>query len=60
MVLVSVIALAFMWPTDWAMDPRLLAVLSGIPQIATAAVAIVALRRSVRAAPLAATAPAAA
>ncbi len=43
-ILVTWLALGFMWPTDWRMDPRLLALASGVPQLLTIAVAIVALR----------------
>ena len=38
-------ALNVYWPTDWAMDPRLLAVLTGVPQAVTVILAILVLRR---------------
>ena len=48
-ILLTWLALNIFWPLDWAMDPRLLALLSGIPQTVTIALAIVALRGSGRA-----------
>ncbi|MBI1797406.1 MAG: DUF2029 domain-containing protein [Candidatus Eisenbacteria bacterium] len=54
-VLTTWLSFNVFWPQDWSMDPRWLAVLSGIPQIATLAVAIVALRRSIDDVPVAAT-----
>ncbi len=44
-ILLTWLALDFMWPLDWVMDPRLLAVLSGVPQAVTLGLAIVVLRR---------------
>ena len=52
-VLVIWLTLNFTWPMDWPIDPRLLALLSTIPQVVTIALAIVALRGSSREAPLA-------
>ncbi|TMQ63799.1 MAG: DUF2029 domain-containing protein [Candidatus Eisenbacteria bacterium] len=54
-VLLTWLALNIAWPMDWPMDPRLLALLSTIPQVVTIALAIVALRRSGREAAIAAT-----
>jgi len=54
-VLLAWLALNIMWPIDWAMDRRLLALLSAIPQAVTIALAIVALRQSGRESPLAVT-----
>lgn len=42
------LALNVFWPLDWAMDPRVLAVINGIPQTATIVLAIVALWGSSR------------
>lgn len=47
-VILSWLALNFFWPQDQAMDPRLLAMLAGIPQLATIAIALVALRWATR------------
>ena len=44
------------WPLDWSIDPRLLALLSTIPQVAMITLAIVALKRSARDVPAAASA----
>ncbi|HKW52008.1 MAG TPA: hypothetical protein VJQ53_09770, partial [Candidatus Eisenbacteria bacterium] len=52
-VLLTWLALNILWPLDWPMDPRLLALLSAIPQAVTIALAIVALRGISREAPLA-------
>jgi len=46
-ILVTWLLLNISWPTDWAMDPRLLALLSGIPQVVMIVLAIVVLRRAV-------------
>jgi alpha-1,2-mannosyltransferase len=54
-VLLAWLALNIMWPIDWPMDPRLLALLSTIPQTVTLALALVALRRSNLESPLAVT-----
>ncbi len=43
-ILLTWLALGIVWPLDWPMDPRLLAVLSGIPQAVTMGLAIVVLR----------------
>jgi len=40
-------ALNVVWPLDWAIDPRVLAIANLIPQVTTIALAVVALRRSV-------------
>ena len=45
LVLLAFLALNAHWPLDWAMDPRVRAVLSGLPQAATIALAILGLRR---------------
>jgi hypothetical protein len=42
-ILLTWIALGIVWPLDWPMDPRLLAVLSGIPQAVTMGLATVVL-----------------
>ena len=47
-IILTWLALNVFWPLDWPMDPRLLAVLSGIPQAVTIVLAIVALRWSSR------------
>jgi hypothetical protein len=39
------------WPLDWAIDPRALALLTGVPQALTVAVIVLALRRKVAPAP---------
>jgi hypothetical protein len=44
-MLLAWLALGIYWPIDWPMDPRLLAVLSSIPQAVTIALAVVVLRR---------------
>jgi len=44
-VLIAWAALNIYWPTDWPIDPRLLAVVSGVPQALTVVVAVLALRR---------------
>jgi len=55
-ILLTWLALDIMWPTDWAMDPRMLALLSGIPQTVTIVLAVIALRGAGRASPEGATA----
>jgi hypothetical protein len=45
MTLLVAAALNVYWPTDWAIDPRWLAIVSGIPQAVTLALAALALRR---------------
>jgi alpha-1,2-mannosyltransferase len=47
LVVVAVAALNLHWPLDWAMDPRLRAILYTIPQAMTVGLAVLALRRSV-------------
>jgi alpha-1,2-mannosyltransferase len=42
--LVTWAALNIFWPLDWAIDPRLLAIASGVPQAVTIALAVLALR----------------
>jgi len=54
-ILLTWLALNIVWPLDWPMDPRQLALLSTIPQAVTISLAIVALRRSGRELPVAAT-----
>jgi hypothetical protein len=45
LTLLAAVALNIYWPTDWAIDPRWLAILTSIPQTATVALAVVAFRR---------------
>ena len=40
------LALNIFWPLDWAMDPRVRAVLSSLPQAMTIALAVLILRRA--------------
>ena len=47
-ILGSWLALNIMWPTDWPMDPRLLALLNGIPQVLTIVLAILVIREGSR------------
>lgn len=50
-ILVIWLLLNISWPMDWPMDPRLLALLSGIPQLVMIVLAIAVLRRAVRSGP---------
>ncbi len=45
LTLLTAAALNIYWPIDWAIDPRLLAIASGLPQAVTVALAVLALRR---------------
>jgi alpha-1,2-mannosyltransferase len=47
LVLLASLALNVHWPLDWAMDPRLRAILNGLPQTATIALVVLGLRRRV-------------
>jgi hypothetical protein len=54
---VALCVLAFLvlnihWPLDWPMDPRVRALLNGLPQLTTIALAVMALRRRVAPEPL--------
>ncbi|PYS94690.1 MAG: hypothetical protein DMF50_11960, partial [Acidobacteria bacterium] len=48
MVLFGWAALNVYWPIDWPIDPRVLAVSHAVPQAATVAVAVLALRRGLQ------------
>jgi hypothetical protein len=45
MILLTWVALNVFWPTDWAIDPRLLAVANCVPQAVTVILAVLVLRR---------------
>jgi alpha-1,2-mannosyltransferase len=57
LTLLTWIGFNLFWPLDWRLDPRLLAILTGVPQLLTLLTAVLALQRGADSVPVASAVP---